>query len=417
MGKIAKVQEVTLEKLIPYVNNAKIHSEEQVTKIASSIREFGFLSPVLIDAKYNIIAGHGRVMAAKKLQLESVPCVFIEGLTEAQRKAYILADNRLSDLGTWDMEIAAGEFEELRELNFDLSLTGFSFPDLGDQSDWFEDRERNDTSRQEGNEEYNEFLEKFEAKKTTDDCYTPDCVYDAVASWVANEYKLNRQDFVRPFYPNGDYQKETYPEGCAVVDNPPFSILSEILRFYCDKGIKFFLFAPTLTLFGSGRDCDVCYLPITAAVTYENGAVVNTSFVTNLDDAKVRAVPELHRVVEAAADEFRKELRRELPKYSYPNEVITATGVGQFSKYDVPFVVYPNECERISALDSQKEMDKAIFGGGFLISEKAAAEKAAAEKAAAEKAAAEKAAAEKAAALVWKLSDREKEIVKSLGNP
>ena len=397
MGKIAKVQEVTLEKLIPYVNNAKIHSEEQVTKIASSIREFGFLSPVLIDAKYNIIAGHGRVMAAKKLQLESVPCVFIEGLTEAQRKAYILADNRLSDLGTWDMEIAAGEFEELRELNFDLSLTGFSFPDLGDQSDWFEDRERNDTSRQEGNEEYNEFLEKFEAKKTTDDCYTPDCVYDAVASWVANEYKLNRQDFVRPFYPNGDYQKETYPEGCAVVDNPPFSILSEILRFYCDKGIKFFLFAPTLTLFGSGRDCDVCYLPITAAVTYENGAVVNTSFVTNLDDAKVRAVPELHRVVEAAADEFRKELRRELPKYSYPNEVITATGVGQFSKYDVPFVVYPNECERISALDSQKEMDKAIFGGGFLISEKAAAEK--------------------AAALVWKLSDREKEIVKSLGNP
>ena len=412
MGKIAKVQEVTLEKLIPYVNNAKIHSEEQVTKIASSIREFGFLSPVLIDAKYNIIAGHGRVMAAKKLQLESVPCVFIEGLTEAQRKAYILADNRLSDLGTWDMEIAAGEFEELRELNFDLSLTGFSFPDLGDQSDWFEDRERNDTSRQEGNEEYNEFLEKFEAKKTTDDCYTPDCVYDAVASWVANEYKLNRQDFVRPFYPNGDYQKETYPEGCAVVDNPPFSILSEILRFYCDKGIKFFLFAPTLTLFGSGRDCDVCYLPITAAVTYENGAVVNTSFVTNLDDAKVRAVPELHRVVEAAADEFRKELRRELPKYSYPNEVITATGVGQFSKYDVPFVVYPNECERISALDSQKEMDKAIFGGGFLISEKAAAEKAAAEKAAAEKAA-----AEKVAALVWKLSDREKEIVKSLGNP
>ena len=397
MGKIAKVQEVTLEKLIPYVNNAKIHSEEQVTKIASSIREFGFLSPVLIDAKYNIIAGHGRVMAAKKLQLESVPCVFIEGLTEAQRKAYILADNRLSDLGTWDMEIAAGEFEELRELNFDLSLTGFSFPDLGDQSDWFEDRERNDTSRQEGNEEYNEFLEKFEAKKTTDDCYTPDCVYDAVASWVANEYKLNRQDFVRPFYPNGDYQKETYPEGCAVVDNPPFSILSEILRFYCDKGIKFFLFAPTLTLFGSGRDCDVCYLPITAAVTYENGAVVNTSFVTNLDDAKVRAVPELHRVVEAAADEFRKELRRELPKYSYPNEVITAAGVGQFSKYDVPFVVYPNECERISALDSQKEMDKAIFGGGFLISEKAAAEK--------------------AAALVWKLSDREKEIVKSLGNP
>ena len=151
-----------------------------------------------------------------------------------------------------------------------------------------------------------------------------------------------------------------------------------------------------MTLFGSGRDCEVCYIPLAAEVTYENGAVVSTSFVTNLDDAKVRAVPELQKAVEKAADEFRKELKRELPKYSYPNEVITATGIGRFSKYDVPFVVYPNECERITALDSQKEMDKAIYGGGFLISEKAAAEK--------------------AAAYVWKLSDREIAIVKSLGN-
>lgn len=213
MGKIADVQEVTLSKLIPYANNAKIHSEEQVTKIASSIREFGFLSPVLIDKNYNIIAGHGRVMAAKKLELDTVPCAFIEGLSEAQRKAYILADNRLSDLGSWDMEIAAGEFEALQELNFDLSLTGFSFPDLGDTGDWFSDHERNDTSRQEGNDEYNEFLEKFEQAKTTDDCYTPDGVYDAVADWVAAEYKLDRKKFIRPFYPGGDYQNEKYPKG------------------------------------------------------------------------------------------------------------------------------------------------------------------------------------------------------------
>lgn len=130
MGKIAKVQEVPVEKLIPYVNNAKIHSEDQVTKIASSIREFGFLSPVLIDAQFNIIAGHGRVMAAKKLQLESVPCVFIEGLSEAQRKAYILADNKLGELAEWDMELVVGEFEELRNMNFDLTVTGFNFPDI-----------------------------------------------------------------------------------------------------------------------------------------------------------------------------------------------------------------------------------------------------------------------------------------------
>jgi len=408
MGEIKRIENIAVDKLIPYVNNAKQHTEEQVTKIASSIREFGFLSPVLIDKDYNIIAGHGRVMAAKKLGLENAPCVFVEGLTDAQRKAYILADNRLGELAEWDMDLVTSELEMLQEQDFDFDITGFDLENV--TADWFEQHDRNDTSHQEGNDEYNEFLDKFEQAKTTDDCYTPDGVYDAVAEWVAKEYKLDKSKFVRPFYPGGDYQNEKYPKGCIVVDNPPFSILSEILRWYCERDIRFFLFAPTLTLFGSGRDCDVCYIPITAAVTYENGAVVNTSFITNLDNAKVRAVPELHETVEKAANEFRKELKKELPKYSYPNEVITASGIGQLSKYGVPFKVAPEECERISALDAQKEAGKAIYGCGFLISEKAAAEKAAAEKAAAEKAA-----AEKAAATVWQLSDREIEIVKRLG--
>ena len=130
MGKIADVQEVTLEKLVPYVNNAKIHSEEQVTMIASSIREFGFLSPVLIARDINIIAGHGRVMAAKKLEMDSVPCVFVEGLTEAQRKAYILADNRLGELADWDMNLVNMELEALDDMDFDVSLTGFEMPEI-----------------------------------------------------------------------------------------------------------------------------------------------------------------------------------------------------------------------------------------------------------------------------------------------
>lgn len=130
MGKIADVQEVTLTKLVPYVNNAKIHSEEQVTMIASSIREFGFLSPVLIDRDFNIIAGHGRVMAAKKLEMESVPCVFVEGLTEAQRKAYILADNRLGELAEWNMDLVNMELEALDDMDFDVSLTGFEMPEI-----------------------------------------------------------------------------------------------------------------------------------------------------------------------------------------------------------------------------------------------------------------------------------------------
>lgn len=125
MGDIGSVKRVDVANLIPYVNNAKIHSDEQVTKIASSIREFGFLNPVLIDKDKNIIAGHGRVMAAKKLGLEKVPVLFVEGLTEAQRKAYILADNRLGELADWDMDLVKIELEDLELANFDIDLTGF----------------------------------------------------------------------------------------------------------------------------------------------------------------------------------------------------------------------------------------------------------------------------------------------------
>lgn len=125
MGKATEYTRVAVDKLIPYVNNAKQHSDGQVTKIASSIREFGFLNPILIDASYNVIAGHGRILAAKKLQMDEVPCLFVEGLTEAQRKAYILADNRLSELAEWDDELLQGEMEWLQEAGFDMADFGF----------------------------------------------------------------------------------------------------------------------------------------------------------------------------------------------------------------------------------------------------------------------------------------------------
>ena len=134
MGSIENNGVVQVSELIPYVNNAKVHTEEQVTKIASSIREFGFLNPVLIDKDKNIIAGHGRVMAAKKLGLETVPVLFIEGLTDAQRKAYILADNRLGELAGWDQELVNAELAQLLEQDFDIDLTGFELPD-----DYFEE--------------------------------------------------------------------------------------------------------------------------------------------------------------------------------------------------------------------------------------------------------------------------------------
>lgn len=125
MAKIAKLQEVAVSRLVPYANNAKIHGAEQIKKLKDSIQEFGFLTPCLIDKDFNLIAGHGRVMAAQELGIEKVPCVFIENLTETQRRAYILADNRLGELGEWDMETVALELQELERDGFDIDLTGF----------------------------------------------------------------------------------------------------------------------------------------------------------------------------------------------------------------------------------------------------------------------------------------------------
>ena len=129
MAKIADVQEVSLEKLRPYERNAKKHGPRQIEKLKASMDEFGFLTPCLIDSEYNLIAGHGRVMAAKELGIETVPCVFIEGLTDEQRRAYILADNRLGELGEWDMELVLDELTELDDLGFDIELTGFEMPE------------------------------------------------------------------------------------------------------------------------------------------------------------------------------------------------------------------------------------------------------------------------------------------------
>lgn len=147
MAQIENVNQIDIKKLIPYVNNAKEHTENQVSKIASSIREFGFLNPVLIDKNYNIIAGHGRILAAKKLGLETAPCIFIEGLTEAQRKAYILADNRLGELATWDMDLVTSELELLKELDFDIDLTGFELPEEDSEEAAGEEEEFDDIEK------------------------------------------------------------------------------------------------------------------------------------------------------------------------------------------------------------------------------------------------------------------------------
>lgn len=121
-----------VQDLIPYINNSRTHSEEQVNQIVASINEFGFTNPLLIDEKDNIIAGHGRLLASKKLKMEEVPCIVLSGLTEAQKKAYIIADNKMALNAGWDEELLKIELENLKELDFDLDLTGFNVDELDD---------------------------------------------------------------------------------------------------------------------------------------------------------------------------------------------------------------------------------------------------------------------------------------------
>jgi len=124
------IEMIEVESLIPYVNNARTHSDEQIAKIAASIREFGFADPVEIDEANMLLAGHGRVMAARKLGLKEIPAVRHEGLSETQKKAYILANNKLALDAGWDLELLDLELEELKDLDFDLDLTGFDDEDI-----------------------------------------------------------------------------------------------------------------------------------------------------------------------------------------------------------------------------------------------------------------------------------------------
>ena len=122
---VSKIEAVEVDRLIPYARNSRTHDEAQVSQIAGSIREFGFTNPVLIDSENGIIAGHGRVMAAGKLGMDKVPCIRLGHLTETQKRAYIIADNKLALNSGWDEELLGLELAELREEDFDLGLVGF----------------------------------------------------------------------------------------------------------------------------------------------------------------------------------------------------------------------------------------------------------------------------------------------------
>ena len=414
-----------LADIVPYANNTKKHDETQIKNVAESIKKYGWVQPIVIDDDGTIVIGHCRALAAEKLGIEEVPCVVVSDLTEEEINALRIVDNKTNE-SPWDFDLLSAELPEidLSDFEFDFGISDFEFDfgiedeeeeskvvkddDLDEQDRLFKERmARGEISEED--EEYQAFLEKFEAKKTTDDCYTPDNIYDVVKKWCIERYGLKDKKIIRPFYPGGDYQKEDYSGDCVVLDNPPFSIISEICEWYTERNIPFFMFAPALTLLGIARGT-MNYVACCVGVTYANGANVSTSFVTNLGNKKIVASAELRELIEEANKENLRKMHKELPKYSYPDEVLTATMLGYMAAHGTSIEIDAKDVHFIRALDSQKESGKGLFGGGFLLSEKAAAEKAAAEKAAAEKAA-----AEKVDTNIWELSDREREIVKSLG--
>ena len=244
-------------------------------------------------------------------------------------------------------------------------------------------------------EEYKQFVDKFKPKKTTDDCYTPPEIYDVVLDYVVKRYGIDRDKVVRPFWPGGDYEREEYPEGCCVVDNPPFSLLARIIDFYMSNGVGFFLFAPTLTCLSSRKHLmDINHIVCHTNITYENGAKVNTSFVTNLDTdgTGLESCPELSDAINAMDNELQKATVKTVGNYVFPDEVVTAAKVNWFSAHHTPYKLNRRDCVPISTLDAMGK--KGIFGGGLLLSNSAAAERAAATK--------------------WQLSERERKLVEML---
>ena len=246
------------------------------------------------------------------------------------------------------------------------------------------------------NPEYAAFLAKFKPKKTTDDCYTPAPVYDAVAGYVARRFGRDPERFVRPFYPGKDYQRTDYPDGCTVVDNPPFSIITPIVEWFAARRIPFFLFCPYLSNLGIARRTEgVTHTIAPVSILYENGAEVPTSFVHNLSpDYIAEAEPELRALIAEADEANRAKQKRTLPKYAYPDEIATSASLGYIATHGVSLRIRARSAVRIGALDAQAEKDKSIFGTGLLLSSRAAAERAAAER--------------------WTLSDRERAIVEML---
>lgn len=261
--------------------------------------------------------------------------------------------------------------------------------------------------------EYEAFMDKFKPKRTTDDCYTPTEIYDVILKWVkAKCPQIADLKVVRPFYPGGDYTKEDYTDA-VVIDNPPFSILAEIKRFYHRHKNPYFLFAPALTLFASDVKGSN-YIIANTNITYANGASVRTGFVSNLFGSKaIILAPDLMQEIDEV--ERKRKEDNSLPTYVYPKNVISSALLNKHVNAGVEMEIDRSEVAFIRKLDSQEASGKAIFGAGFLVSDEVADELE--ERFVRCKELNASKPSEAINEVEWALSDREKLIIKLLGTP
>lgn len=350
-----EVREMAVADLVPYANNAKKHPREQIDQIAESIAQFGNCDPIAIwhneQGQAEIVEGHGRVMALKQLGIDTAPVITLDHLTDEQRRVYTHTHNQTTMSSGFDDFILT---EELANLNADWGALGFSdylpdFDNLGEMVD-------------KSDEEYQEFEDKFKPKATTDDCFTPSYVYEAVKCWVCETYGIDPDKCVRPFFPGGDYENFNYADGCTVLDNPPFSIMTKIIDFYEERGIPYFLFGPQLTLFSGARACN--YICCGAVIEYENGAKVNTGFVTSYGEWKIDTAPELWEAIDEAQRKAKDEDKgKPMNSWQLPDNVITAAMMGKLGHRGISLRVPSDACVFIRKLDNQKP-GAALYGGG-----------------------------------------------------
>ena len=381
-------------------SNPREWTKDDVDRLARSIQE----TPELLEARPLIVARHGgkhivlggnlRLAALRQLKRKDAPCAIVPDDTPLDKlKEIVVKDN--GSFGRWDYDALANEWG-------DLPLPDWGVPVWDPEADVAD--LNLSTQGREGGEGYDAFVEKFneDLPLTTDDCYTPPEVYDIIRDYVDEKVTpLKGRTIVRPFFPGGDYEDlKQYPDGCIVLDNPPFSLYSKIVRFYLERGIDFFLFGPQLSLLVQNADC--CFCPFNVVITYENGAKVNTGFVTNLKPGLRIWIDHTLRDLVTAA----QKAEPTTPVYNYPAHVVSSATLGKIANCG-ELEIFSDECEFVHNLDGMKEIDRGLFGGGILLST-AAAEKA---RAAAEKA---RAAAERARAVNIELSAREKAIVARL---